>query len=331
MNISVKTSTLTYDIIIKKGVLKEAKDYLNLKNKTLIVSDDGVPYSYIETLKNQCANPFVYIIKQGEASKNIENYQNIIAYMIENNFSRKDVVIALGGGVVGDLSGFVASTYMRGICFYNIPTTLLSQVDSSIGGKTAIDFNNYKNIIGAFYPPHKVLIDSETLLTLDKRQLHSGLVESIKMAMSHNETLFELIANSKDLYADIEEIIYQSLLIKKQVVEEDEKESGLRKVLNLGHTIGHAIESYYNYKLLHGECVALGMLYVVSEQIKEKLEKVFNKYELKTTVSYDKDKLISYVIHDKKANNNFVEMVKVNKIGTFEINNVSIEEIKEML
>ena len=331
MNISVKTSTLTYDIIIKKGVLKEAKDYLNLKNKTLIVSDDGVPYSYIETLKNQCANPFVYIIKQGEASKNIENYQNIIAYMIENNFSRKDVVVALGGGVVGDLSGFVASTYMRGICFYNIPTTLLSQVDSSIGGKTAIDFNNYKNIIGAFYPPHKVLIDSETLLTLDKRQLHSGLVESIKMAMSHNETLFELIANSKDLYADIEEIIYQSLLIKKQVVEEDEKESGLRKVLNLGHTIGHAIESYYNYELLHGECVALGMMYVVSERIKEKLEKVFNKYELKTTISYGKDKLVEYIIHDKKANNNYVEMIKINKIGTFEINNVSIDKIKEML
>lgn len=331
MNISVKTSTLTYEILIKKGILDEAYKHLNLNNKTLIVSDDGVPSTYIETLKKQCLNPYVYVIKQGEASKNIENYQNIIAFMIENSFSRKDVVIALGGGVVGDLSGFVASTYMRGIKFYNIPTTLLSQVDSSIGGKTAIDFNGYKNIIGAFYPPHKVLIDSETLLTLDKRQLNSGLVESIKMAMSHNETLFDLIANSTNINEDIDEIIYQSLLIKKQVVEEDEKEIGLRKVLNLGHTIGHAIESYYNYELLHGECVGLGMLYVTSNEVKEKLVKVLDKYELKTTVSYDKDKLIGYIVHDKKANNNFVEIVKVNKIGTFEIENVEIEKIKEML
>ena len=331
MNISVKTSTLTYEILIQKGILDEAYKHLNLNNKTLIVSDDGVPSTYIETLKKQCLNPYVYVIKQGEASKNIENYQNIIAFMIENSFSRKDVVIALGGGVVGDLSGFVASTYMRGIKFYNIPTTLLSQVDSSIGGKTAIDFSGYKNIIGAFYPPHKVLIETETLKTLDQRQLHSGLVESIKMAMTHNENLFDLIATSDDIYQDLEEIIYQSLLIKKQVVEEDEKESGLRKVLNLGHTIGHAIESYYNYELLHGECVGLGMLYVVSNEVKERLEKVLNKYELKTTVSYDKDKLISYIVHDKKANNDFVEMVKVNKIGTFVIENVAIEKIKEML
>lgn len=331
MKINVKTSTHSYDVIIEKGLLNNVYKHLNLNNKVLILSDDGIPFNYVETLKKQCLNPLVYIIKQGEESKNIDNYQKILSFMIDNEFSRKDVVIALGGGVVGDLAGFVASTYMRGITFYNIPTTLLSQVDSSIGGKTAIDFNNYKNIVGSFYPPHKVLIDPLTLNTLSTRQLHSGLVEAIKMSLTHNETLFDLIANTNNIFDNIEQIIYESLLIKKDVVEKDEKESEIRKVLNLGHTIGHAIESYYNYELLHGECVGIGMLYVVSTQIKDKLICVLNKYNLPTQVDYNSEKLLSFIVHDKKASDNSVDLVKVEKIGTFKIEKVSIDDIKKML
>ena len=260
MVINVKTSMSSYDIVIENNAINNINKYLNLSNKVLIVTDDGIPEIYIKTVKNQIKNCYVYTIKQGEASKSFENYQAILTYMVDNDFTRSDTVIALGGGVVGDLSGFVSSTYMRGIKFVNIPTTLLSQVDSSIGGKTAIDLNNVKNIVGSFYQPSLVIIDPNTLKTLDERQLHSGLVEAIKMSITNNKDLFKLIKNSTDLNKDLSEIIYQAILIKKEIVEKDEKESNLRRVLNFGHTIGHAIESYYKGSYLHGECVGLGML-----------------------------------------------------------------------
>lgn len=331
MIINVKTSTNNYDVIILKNSLKEAYKYMDLNKKVLIITDSGVPTKYVDTLKSQCLNPFVYIIKQGESSKNITNYQKIIEFMILNDFTRKDVIVALGGGVVGDLSGFVAATFNRGITFYNIPTTLLSQVDSSIGGKTAIDFNNIKNVIGAFYPPTKVLIDSTTLTTLSKRQLHSGLVEALKMSITSNEKLFELIANSNNLYEDIDKIVYEALLIKKDVVEKDEKESSLRKILNFGHTIGHAIESYYNMELLHGECVGLGMLYMVSNDLKEKIKTVLKKYELITSIDANKEKILSIIKHDKKASGDNIDIIFVSKIGSYEIKTIKIEKIKELL
>ena len=170
MKIDVKTSTNTYDVIIEKNILSKVYEYVDLTCKVLIVTDDGIPYKYIETLKAQCKNPYVFTFIQGEESKNITTFQQIVSFMIENNFTRSDLLIALGGGVVGDLSGFVASTFNRGIKFVNIPTTLLSQVDSSIGGKTGINLGNNKNIIGAFHQPKKVIIDPDVLGTLPKRQ-----------------------------------------------------------------------------------------------------------------------------------------------------------------
>ena len=223
MVINVKTSMSGYDIVIENNAINNINKYLNLSNKVLIVTDDGIPEIYIKTVKNQIKNCYVYTIKQGEASKSFENYQAILTYMVDNDFTRSDIVIALGGGVVGDLAGFVSSTYMRGIKFVNIPTTLLSQVDSSIGGKTAIDLNNVKNVVGSFYQPSLVIIDPNTLKTLDKRQLHSGLVEAIKMSITNNKDLFKLIKESTDLNKDLLEIIYQAILIKKEIVEKDEK------------------------------------------------------------------------------------------------------------
>ena len=187
MKIDVKTSTHTYDVIIEKDILNKVNEYVSLKNKVLIVTDDGVPSKYVKTLANQCEEPYVFTFNHGEESKNINTYQEIISFMIANNFTRSDLVIALGGGVVGDLAAFVASTFNRGVKFVNIPTTLLSQVDSSIGGKTAIDYDGIKNVIGTFYPPFLVLIDPNTLKTLDERQFNAGLVEAIKMAATSNE------------------------------------------------------------------------------------------------------------------------------------------------
>lgn len=331
MIINVKTNTNNYDVIILKNSLENAYKYLDLDKKVLIITDSGVPLQYVDTVKRQCLNPFIFKIEQGEKSKNIINYQKIIEFMIINNFTRNDIIVALGGGVVGDLSGFVAATFNRGIKFYNIPTTLLSQVDSSIGGKTAINFLNYKNIIGSFYPPAKVLIDPLTLNTLSKKQLHSGLVEVIKMAFTCNEPLFNLINNETDLLANIDNIIYQALQIKKNIVEQDEKEANIRKVLNFGHSIGHAIESYNNLNLLHGECVGLGMLYMTNKDNKEKLISILNKYNLPTKIDIDNDKIVEIIKHDKKAKDNLIDIIYVNKIGTYEIKTINIDELYFLL
>lgn len=331
MLINVKTSTNNYDVIIQKGILKEANKYFNLKRKVLIITDDGVPVEYVNVLQEQCLDAHVFTFKQGEASKNINTYQSIISFMLQQNFSRTDCIVALGGGVVGDLAGFVASTFMRGIQFYNIPTTLLSQVDSSIGGKTAIDFDGIKNVVGSFYPPSMVLIDTLTLKTLDKRQINAGLVEAIKMAVTFNADLFNLIKNSQNLEDDIERIIYQALMIKKTVVEEDEKESNIRKILNFGHTIGHAIESVNNLKLLHGECVGLGMLYMSNLLVRSEIEDVLIKYDLPVSIEIDSDKLIEFIQHDKKVNGEYISIIRCEEIGSYEENKILISELVHYL
>ena len=213
MIIPVKTNTGEYNIFLERGSLEKASEYLNLNRKVLIVTDDGVPKAYSQTVAKQCKIPYIVTLKQGEASKNFENYKLLLGKMVEYGFTRTDCVVAVGGGVVGDLSGFVASSFMRGVDFYNIPTTVLSQVDSSIGGKVAIDFEGYKNIVGAFYPPKAVIIDANTLETLNKRQISNGLCESVKMAVTSDAELFEIFERDT---IDIDLIIEKSLKIKLQ-------------------------------------------------------------------------------------------------------------------
>lgn len=331
MILSLDLKELSYDIVVEKGCLSIANKYLNLNRKVLIITDSGVPCEYSLMIKEQCLEGYIYTFNMGEENKCFETYKEILSYLIDKSFTRSDVIIAVGGGVVGDLSGFVASTYMRGIDFYNIPTTLLSQVDSSIGGKTAIDFNGVKNIIGAFYQPKKVLIDSNTLSTLDERLLSAGLVESIKMAATFNKELFDLIKNTNDLMDNIDKIIIESLKIKKYVVENDPFEKNLRRVLNFGHTIGHGIESSLNGKLYHGECVALGMLYFSSEEVKKELIKVLNKYNLPTSFEFDKCAAYNYIVHDKKAVGDYINVIMCESIGTFEIKKVQKCEINKLL
>jgi 3-dehydroquinate synthase len=331
MIIPLNLGEQSYDIVLERGALNKASEYLNLNRKCLIVTDSGVPSEYAQAIKNQAKEGYICVIPQGEKSKSFDNYKMLLEKMIEYSFTRTDCVIAVGGGVVGDLSGFVASSYMRGVDFYNIPTTLLSQVDSSIGGKVAIDVSGVKNIIGAFYQPKKVLIDSDTLKTLEIRQVNAGLCEAIKMSLTSDKELFSIIENSTDLINDIDTIIEKSLLIKKNVVEIDPKEKGLRKVLNFGHTIGHAIESYMDGKLLHGECVALGMLPLCSQSVKARLIKILEKYSLNNSVNIDTDILISYIIHDKKSSGTKITTILVNEIGSFEMREMEIENMREYI
>ena len=331
MIITVKASTGSYDIVLERGALKRINELCDVKKRALIVTDDGVPAEYSTLVSKQFPDSIIKTIPQGEKSKNFDTYKELLEVLCENDFSRNDCVVAVGGGVVGDMSGFVASTYMRGITFYNIPTTLLSQVDSSIGGKTAIDFGGYKNIVGAFYQPSKVIIDPEVLKTLSLRQFNNGLAESIKMGATSDASLFELIDN-QNAYENVDKVIEKSLLIKKDVVEQDEKEQGLRRVLNFGHTVGHAIETATDLgDLLHGECVALGMLALSSEQTRSRLVEVFKKYSLPYCISITPEALSSALKHDKKAAADGVNVVKVNNIGSFEFDFMNFTELEKTI
>mgnify|MGYP002622176215 CR=1 FL=1 len=321
----------SYDIIVERGALPRAGEFMDLNRRVMIVTDDGVPAGYAATLAKQCADARILTLSQGEASKNLDNFERILSEMLRYGFTRKDCVAAVGGGVVGDLAGFAAACYMRGVDFYNIPTTLLSQVDSSIGGKTAVDLNGVKNVVGAFYQPKAVLIDPDTLKSLDRRQVHAGLAEAIKMAATSDAGLFALIKNSADLEADLEDIIAGALTIKRDVVQKDPREQGLRKILNFGHTIGHAIESCEDGRLLHGECVAAGMLYFSSPQVRSEIKAVLEKYSLPTGTSAGKDELMPYILHDKKMQTGTISVVCVNEIGSFEIRSMTPGEIGALL
>ncbi len=331
MNIQVKTSLGGYEIVLKRTALKEVEKLLNLNRKVLIITDSGVPEEYAKSVAEKAKNPLIVTIEQGEQSKNFDTYKNLLEKAVEFGLTRSDCIVAVGGGVVGDISGFVASTFMRGIDFYNIPTTLLSQVDSSIGGKTAIDFMGYKNIVGAFWQPKKVVIDSDTLKTLPPRQISNGLAEAVKMSLTSDAELFEMFEQS-DPETIIDTIIHRSLLIKKYVVEEDERETGLRKVLNFGHTIAHAIESetelstYY-----HGECVAMGMLFMCSQKVRNRLLHVLEKLSLPTLSDFNTDKLLTAIKHDKKFSGDKVTVVFVEEVGKFQFKEMTINDIEKIL
>ena len=318
----------SYDIIIERGALAHIGDYLNLQRKVLVVTDSGVPAQYARAVADACENAVVVTVPQGEGSKSTRQWEALLSTMLEKEFTRSDAVVAVGGGVVGDLAGFAAACYMRGIDFYNIPTTLLSQVDSSVGGKTAVNFGGIKNIVGAFYQPKKVVIDSSVLATLEPRQAASGMAEAIKMALCFDKNLFEKIETGAP-YEDIDSIIAASIAIKAKVVEQDEKEAGLRRVLNFGHTIGHGIETQGG--LYHGECVALGMLPLCSEAVRARLVPVLERYGLPTAYSADPQAVLGAIAHDKKRAGDNINIVRVDTIGSFEIQKVSLEALSKLV
>jgi len=330
MIIPIGLGAHSYDIVLERGAIKKVGELFGIKGKVLVVTDSGVPCEYAECVASQFGESYIYTFPQGEQSKNFDTYKAICEKLLEYSFTRKDAVIAVGGGVVGDMSGFAAATYMRGIDFYNIPTTVLSQVDSSIGGKTAIDLNGVKNIIGAFYQPKKVIIDPDVLATLSERLIRNGLAESLKMGMNFNKELFEMFRNENYL-DNIDKIIELSLLIKKRVVEEDEKEAGLRKSLNFGHTIGHGIETTLNGELFHGECVALGIIPMCGDKIKNDVIAVIKNIGLPTEYVFDRERVEEIISHDKKSGGEKITVVKCDEIGSFYFEELTVKEIMNLI
>lgn len=331
MIIPVKTKDASYDIVLQRGCIKNAGELFGgTDRKALVVTDSGVPEQYAKTVAASFPNSVVYTFPQGEQSKNFTCLESICRCMLKEGFTRSDCVIAVGGGVAGDMAGFAAAIYMRGIAFYNIPTTILSQVDSSIGGKTAVDLDSIKNIIGAFYQPKMVLIDPDVLSTLDKRQISNGLAEAVKAGVVGDESLFEIFQRD-DYMNHIEKIIEKSLLFKREIVQLDEKETGVRKALNFGHTIGHGIEAASAGRLYHGECVALGMLPMCGKEIRPLVAAALKNVGLPTEHDFDPEKVFEAMTHDKKSSGNSLTVVKSDKIGSYYFEKTTAQALRPLL
>lgn len=329
MIIPVKTGAESYDIVIEAGALQKAGDWLDLDRRVLVVTDDGVPEAYAQSVAYACREPLLVRLPQGETSKSLSAFGSLLSAMLQAGFTRADCVAAVGGGVVGDLAGFAAASFMRGIDFYNIPTTVLSQADSSVGGKTGVNLDGVKNIAGAFYPPKKVLIDPDTLQTLPPRQIANGLAEAVKMAMTSDASLFRFM-EQEDAVENLPYIIEKAIEIKKSVVEQDEKEQGLRRILNFGHTVGHALESQ-GRGLLHGECVALGMIPMCGPAARERLLPLLESLGLPTCCDLDGEQVYQAMLHDKKAAGGYINVVRVDRVGSCRIEQAAPEALREAI
>ena len=319
-----------YDITLGRGLLARVGELFNLERRVLVLTDSGVPKEYAEAVSSVAKDGVIFTIPEGEGSKSFSSLENILGKMLECGFGRRGCVVAVGGGVVGDVAGLAAALYMRGVDFYNIPTTLLSQVDSSIGGKTAVNLGGVKNPVGAFYQPRGVLIDPDLLSTLPPEQMTSGLSEAVKMAITSDARLFELIEGG-DIEENLEEIISRSLMIKKRIVEDDERESGLRRLLNFGHTLGHGIEAHSGGSITHGECVALGMIPVCDGKIIDRVLPVLNKIGVDTSRNYDLDAALALVAHDKKASGDTIYAVLADEIGRGKIEKMSLADFSALV
>ena len=320
-----------YDIYLERGALMRAGELFSLNRRVLVVTDDGVPADYAACIAAQSREAHVVTVPQGEGSKSFSTLEHLCRILLQKGFTRSDCVVAVGGGVVGDLAGFAAASYMRGIDFYNVPTTVLSQVDSSIGGKVAINLDNVKNIVGAFYQPRAVLIDPEVLKTLPHRQIANGLAEAVKMSLTSDAELFDLFVKGQG-ESEIDTVIERSLRIKKAVVEQDEKETGLRRILNFGHTLGHGIEGAQElHGLYHGECVALGMLPMCSDSVRTQLIPVLQGLGLPTVIEGNLDQMLATASHDKKCEGDAISVVYVEQAGSFIMRKMPIEEWKNQI
>ncbi len=333
-----------YDIIIGQNILKDATKYIRTvlaPAKILIVTDENVYPLYGETLKkslNEMSKTHIVVFPAGETTKSMDYLKRLYDEAFSFGMTRSDLVVALGGGVIGDLAGFFASTLLRGVPIVQIPTTLLSQVDSSVGGKTAIDVPQGKNLVGTFYQPKQVLIDTDTLKSLSDKEFFGGLAEVIKYGAIWDKDLFSKLEQARgrdDLMADIEEIIYKCCDIKRQVVEKDEHDTSLRMILNFGHTVGHIVEKAYDYTgYVHGEAVAFGMIIaarlgeqlgVTESKTAEKLESMMRKNSLPIEIDVPKEQLFGVAL-DKKATGDKISLILLESIGKCRIHKMPVAE-----
>lgn len=350
--IHVDLGAHAYNIEIAAGLLPsvgtQVAQLLPKARKAAIISDSNVAPLYADKLRESLEaagfSVLTVVITAGEQSKNIGVLSNVLEQLAQGGMTRSDVVLTLGGGVVGDLGGFAAASFMRGVAFVQIPTSLLAQIDSSVGGKVAVDLQAGKNLAGAFYQPKAVFIDTDLLRTLPTRFLHDGLAEAIKYGCIKDAGLFEKIAGFADdaeLLANIDEIVAACCVIKARIVEQDEFDTGLRMLLNFGHTIGHAVEQHFGYGgFTHGEGVAIGMYQLTQRTEKlgltavgaaERIKNVLEKYQLPLEAGVAKSELIATMARDKKKSGNSITLIILNKIGQGELLKLDWQQVPEYL
>ncbi len=343
-----------YDIVIRDdfaGLARELETLDTMSRKLCIITDYNVEKLYADSLAAVlapcCREVFLFSFPAGEQSKHLGTVQDVYRFLIAHGLDRKDMLIALGGGVVGDLTGYTAATYLRGIDFIQIPTTLLAQVDSSIGGKTGVDFDQYKNMVGAFHMPRLVYMNLSVLNDLDARQYACGMAEILKHGLIRNASYYEWLIghfmeiNDRDMDA-MEEMIGESCLIKKAVVEKDPTEKGDRALLNFGHTIGHALEKYKNFTMLHGECVALGAVAAAYISWKRELLSREEYYEIRdmfvpfglpiSVTDLDVEEILCLTRSDKKMEQGKIKFILLRQIGKAVIDHtVTEQEMRQAL
>lgn len=338
-------ATHKYDVIIEKASLKKAGEYMRscIKPcKCLIVSDDNVAPLYMDDVRTSLEkNGYAaecYVIEHGEQSKNLASFGKILNYLAENHFTRSDAVVALGGGVVGDLAGFCAASYMRGIDYVQLPTSLLAAVDSSVGGKTAVDLGCGKNLAGAFHQPKLVLCDYGTLESLPKSFFADGMAEVIKYGFIGDERLIEILEG--DISDKMEDVIARCVEKKRDIVGEDEFENGVRKLLNFGHTIGHAVELSTNYTLPHGHAVAIGMHIMTNAAVKSgkcndecllRLDALLDKYGLPRSCDIDVHTLFEAAKSDKKRSGGSIKIVVPDRLAGCNIEKIEIDALEKII
>lgn len=334
MDMMVNLGEKSYPIYIQNGILKDARSYIEKSytgKRIMIISDDNVYPLYGDALTGNLSTRYEchhYVVPHGELSKDFQVLPGIYSAMLAAGMTRSDLVIALGGGVIGDLAGFAASSYLRGISFVQIPTSLLAQVDSSVGGKVAVDLPQGKNLVGAFYQPKLVLIDPEVLDTLPEKFVNDGMGEVIKYGCIFDQELFASLASAGSfagLKPQLEEIIYKCVDCKRKVVEEDQFDVGRRMLLNFGHTLAHTIEQHFHYEReSHGEAVAIGM-YQISRIAEEKgltkegtaeaIKEILECYQLPSSCGLSMDVLLDAIHVDKKNLNGHLNVVLLHELG----------------
>ena len=336
----------SYDVHIGQDLLKDAGKYIGklcTGDKAAIISDSTVFPLWGEiltsSLKDAGYQVFSYIFSAGESSKNGNTFLEILDFLAQNQFTRTDVVIALGGGVTGDITGFASATYLRGISYVQIPTTLLAMVDSSVGGKTAIDLPSGKNLAGAFYQPKTVLCSLNTLSTLPESIFIDGCAEVIKYGILYDAELFRHLSDN-GLNFDREYVISRCIALKGAVVQEDEFDTGARQKLNLGHTVGHAIEAQSNFRIPHGQAVAIGTAMIskaaaangiCDNSLYERISLILRSFHLPTETTFSAKELYSITLRDKKRASNHINLIVPKAIGQCEIYKIPVQQLQSFI
>lgn len=343
-SVTVKTSA-TYEVLIGSGLLQKAGEAVKKvisPCKAAIVTDSTVVHLYEETVRKSLTEAgfsvCTFVFPAGETSKNIHTLSHLLEFLAKEEMTRTDLIVALGGGVTGDLAGFGAAVYLRGTPFVQIPTTFLAAIDSSVGGKTAVDLEAGKNLAGAFYQPKLVLCDTDVLQTLPEVVFADGIAEALKYGVLGDAALLEKIAGG-DFRQDLEEIIETCVSMKRDVVEEDEFDTGKRQLLNLGHTFGHAIEQKSHFQMTHGHAVAIGMHLIAkaaeAKGIAEKgtaatIAKALEQNQLPKETTFSPAEVAEGTLRDKKRRGGTISFVFPKKIGACEIVKIPVEEVEAL-